>query len=408
MTKTSAKKKYIPLACSGMISIRICAEKTGLSMRQVCRLKATWRKRGDNAFINGHKGMRPKNLLFTKEVRRNIVNTYFRLWRGSPFAGYHDFLLATGWRISYTTLSKIMRGAGVVSPGRHKNRRRKHPRRTERARTGELVQMDASCHDWFLNGSRYTIHGAVDDATHRILGLWMCRNECRLGYNEVMRQILTQYGVPKACYTDRHASFVSHTRKKGKTTEELVDYNRQSITHWNGLFRVLGMESILALSPQGKGRIERLWQTLQGRLPFIFRYKGIRTPERANAFFTAFVAAFNARFAVSPQNRRTAFSPVPAGINLEHLLSVKVRRRTEENGLFMFHGYTFRLCAEHPAFRDFTLCLSEQSGIFALSGGKYYPVRLADTLGSGADSMPEVEKDLVRRYLLADIHRAAG
>ena len=110
-----------------------------------------------------------------------------------------------------------------------------------------------------MNGEKITLHGAVDDATHEPTGLYFCRNECRLGYSEVLRQTLTLQGKPEAVYIDRHAAFVKNARKKDKTLEERLEYSKEEETHWTEICNELNTQIILAL-PQKQRQNERFWR----------------------------------------------------------------------------------------------------------------------------------------------------
>ena len=167
----------------------------------------------------------------------------------------------------------------------------------------------------------------------------------------------------------------------------------------------MNIEIILALSPQGKGRIERLWQTLQGKLPYVFRFLKIDTIDAANEFLSSWVDSFNERFEVSALDERPAWRPLPAGFDLDYKLSIKFSCRTDSLGYFTFHDCDFRLVAPLRAYKNFELCLSEQFGIRAFMDGKWFPVELAEDCLQvvRGESMPIVEQDLIGRYLLSDV-----
>jgi hypothetical protein len=263
--------------------------------------------------------------------------------------------------------------------------------------------MDASKHDWFMNGTYTNLHGAIDDARHIITGLYFCDNECRLGYNQVLKQTFENYGVMEAVYIDRHSSFV--TTPKHKTLEERLEYEKSSDTHFNDVCKRLKVEVILALSAEAKGRIERLWGTLQNNLPYIFRRLGICDNQSANEFLRDFLPRFNSEFSVQSRSQFTKWRKVPKSVNLDFLLSIRVPRRTDSYGIFLFHDHYFELQAPRKSCVKFTLCLSESFGLKAYINGTFYPVTLCDTLSSvRCGTMPMVEQDLISRYLLNDLH----
>lgn len=402
------KAYYIPLCCSGQISISKCAEILNMAPVNVWRLKNRYREKGDAAFVNGHRGLVYQKKKYSDELRSQIVQLYQEHWADAPFATFCEQLpLCHSLVIPYHVVREVLLSAGIKPPRSWSTKEKQmHKPRDERPREGELVQMDASCHDWFMNGQYESIHGGIDDATHKITGLYMCLNECRLGYNEVLRQTWTHYGVPLAYYIDRHSSFVASKRKKGRSLTERLEYSKNETTHFNDLCRDLNIEVILALSAQGKGRIERLWQTLQGKLPFIFRYLGIDSVDAANRFLSSWVDSFNRRFNVKARDPVSAWREVPSWFDMDYRLSVKFSCRTDSMGFFMFHDCDFRLVAPQRAYRHFELCLSEAFGLRAYIDGRWYGVELATGILQDVrgDKMPIVEKDLIARYLLSDLH----
>lgn len=400
-----ARKRYwIPLACTGKCTIAQASSKIGITARSVSVLKHRYRLYGNSIFINGHKGKSYNKKKYSDNTRKQICDIYLKYWNGTNFSSFQNRLEEYhSIQIGLITLTKILNNAGIKSPKRHRPKKeKKHLPRKERPCTGELLQFDASEYDWLMNGEKITLHGAVDDATHEPVGLYFCRNECRLGYSEVFRQILTLQGKPEAVYIDRHASFVKNEQKKDKTFEERLAYSKNEETHWTNICKDLETEIILALSAEAKGRIERFWQTLQGRLPYLLRFLGVNTIEKANAFLPIYLQQYKKRFAIPPVNKQSHYRPVNMNEEeLEKMLSVKFFKRTKWNGEFVFHGFLFHLEAERAACRDFTLCLSERTGIRAYMNGKFYPVTLAEPLTDcRGDPMPQVEKDLIARYLL--------
>ena len=401
------KAYFIPLCCAGKISERKCAELLGMHYVSVHDLKKRYKALGPSVFVNGHKGLQYQKKKYSDEFRAEIVRLYTTFWTDAPFATFHENLEKYhGIVLPYTALRNILLAAGFKPPRSWSTKEKAENKpRDERAREGELVQMDGSCHDWFMDGRYETIHGGIDDATHKITGLYMCLNECRMGYNEVLRQTWSRYGIPTSYYIDRHSSFVRNQRKKGRTLTERVALSKDESTHFVDLCNDLNIEIILALSPQGKGRIERLWQTLQGKLPYIFRFLHINSIQAANEFLSSWVQTFNERFSVPARSCEKAWRPVPSWFNLDYRLSVKFSCRTDSLGFFTFHDCDFRLVAPLRAYKNFELCLSEQYGLRAYMDGKWFPVELAEPFlqDTITDMMPHVEKDLIARYLLSDM-----
>lgn len=187
---------------------------------------------------------------------------------------------------------------------------------------GSLVQIDGSPFAWLEGrGPEMTLHGGVDDATSTVLALWFRPTEDLHGYAQVFQQIFTRYGLPVAFYGDR-LSLLLRNDPHWTLEEEL--HGAQHPTHLGRVLAELGIGYIPAQSPQAKGRVERLWGTLQDRLVSELRLRGIITLEAANAFLPAFLGDFNRRFARPPQEPTPAWRRPPR--DLDRLLSCRYHR----------------------------------------------------------------------------------
>ena len=401
-----AKKiRYIPMCARGEISSAECARLVGIETRSVRRLKARYSVYGDSVFIHGNAGRVSPN----KKYDYDKIAADYSLFGGTPFASFRDDCadyLHYDRVPSYTTVCNALSAAGIVSPRARipVRERKKHLPRKERPNEGDMIQIDGSRHDWLMNGRKITLHGAIDDATHKVVALYFCENECLLGYYQLLWQVFNRTGgmLPRAIYSDRSSCFFVN---RGATLEEQLAGAEKSETQWQKTCRELGIELIAAYSPQAKGRIERLWQTLQGRLPYIFRFLKIGTVEKANAFLSDFIDGFNARFAVPPQDSALHWKAPPHCADFDFLFSVRTEKKTRASGSFVYHDYQFNLLSARSSCVRFTLCLSENYGLRAYRDGKYYDVELAEPMcDCVGDPMPAVEKDLIYRYFYADRH----
>ena len=401
--KQLRKSIYIPLCVQGKITNLQAAQKIGIAPRNVLKLKNRYKQIGEKAFKRpSHPGYHRK---YNTEFENLIINLYHKYYEGAPFAAFWRGLRdIENIQIPLPSLRKILKRNCIKSGNEYKPKKKvKHESRIERASEGELLQMDASKHDWFLNGTYTNLHGGIDDARHIVTGLYFCDNECRLGYNEVLRQTFENYGVMEAVYIDRHSAFV--TTPKHKTLEERLQYEKASDTHFNNLCKKLNIEVILALSAEGKGRIERLWGTLQDNLPYIFRRLGIADNQSANEFLKSWLPRFNEEFAIKARSPISRWHALPRHFNIDYELAIKFRCHTDSYGVFLFHEHYFEVIAPRRSHIRFILCLSESFGLRAFYNGVFYPVSLCDTIGSvRGGTMPMVEQDLISRYLLSDLH----
>jgi hypothetical protein len=186
------------------------------------------------------------------------------------------------------------------------------------------------------------MHGAIDDATGQVVGLYLCKNECMLGYHEVMRRMIGVFGVPEAIYADRHTIFRSPNADKAKAADAPPGIKAHE-TQFGRAMSELGIQIIAARSPQAKGRIERLWGTLQSRLPVEFAIRGIKDVDSANEFLRGYIFAYNSEFAVEPQDKESAFLPLDEGKVLDHILCVKEERVLDHGQVFSYQGKRFQI-----------------------------------------------------------------
>lgn len=187
--KQKLKMLYVPKFARCEITERECARQCGIEPASAWRLKNRYLELGDAAFIHGNTGRKPKNKIYDHD---KIVEDY-KKFDGTPFMAFRDncySYLGYSRLPSYTTIYNILTSHGIVSPRNHLpvREKKKHLPRTERPNEGDLIQIDGSRHDWFLDGNKITLHGAIDDATHKIMVLYFCENECLLGYYKVLEQ----------------------------------------------------------------------------------------------------------------------------------------------------------------------------------------------------------------------------
>jgi hypothetical protein len=201
-----------------------------------------------------------------------------------------------------------------------------------------LLQVDATPFAWFKGDKKlYSLHGAIDDATGQITGLYICKNECLHGYFEMIRRTVANFGVPVSIYADRHTIFQSPNKAKVVFDSSI----KVNDTQFGRALKELSVELIAARSPQAKGRIERLWQTLQDRLPVEFALRNITAIDAANEFLKTYIYSFNSVFAVEPQETDNMFFKLSGSVNIDYILCVKDRRIIDSGGVFSYGGKSF-------------------------------------------------------------------
>jgi transposase len=340
MTEKQLKKyEIIKQANSGFITVCEAAEALGLSERQIKRLKKSVREDGAAAVIHKNTLRTPSHAI-PEEIAENILNLKrSKLYANCNFKHYQELLSEHhDTDISYSALYGLLTSDGIKSP-RERRRFRPHRRRKRKEQAGLLVQTDATSSVWFMDDKRtYALHGGADDATGQITGLYMTKHECLLGYYRMLGRTIENFGIPAGMYADMHTIFQVPNRDKA----EIGTRAAVGDTQFGRSLRELGIQLIAARSPQAKGRIERLWGTLQDRLPIEFAIRGITTIDAANEFLKSYVYAFNSEFAVEPENAANMFRRVPDGVNISYILCSKEKRVIDGGGVFSYKGRTFK------------------------------------------------------------------
>ena len=401
----SRLEEYVKGLIDGLYTLNQIAGFTGYTVPHLCNLKKKYKTMGAQAFVNGHKGRLSKKAV-PEEVEKEIVHIYKTDFQGFNF-NFFKKCLKEFYVIdySYTTIYNILSFAGFKSPENRKEHKPKpvHRPRVRRERPGELVQLDASPFPWFNwcgDNNYYALHGSIDDATNNITGLCMAENECSYGYYSVLDQTFENFGVPAESYTDRSAIFcVTPRNKDNLTIQEQLEGLKEKRTQWQRILCELSVKQVLAWSPQAKGRIERLWRTLQGRLPWYFKKYRIRTVEAANEFLKKYVHIFNKEFAIE-RKKPAIWREAPENLNL--ILCSKFKRRCNSAGVISFQGYKFLVKAPRVACRDIEMCIF-YDGLKALVDGVFYDLVLQDDITDGIDErMSNATKNIIYRHLYTD------
>ncbi len=349
---------------------REAAEQLGLSLRQVKRLLARYRKRGSLGLVSGHRG-KPSNNVIAASVRREAMELVRARYPDfGPTFACEKLVEVHGLRLSVETLRQWMIADELWRP---KVRRevRVHQSRPRRGCFGDLVQIDGSPHDWFEGRApRCTLIVFIDDATSRLIACRFAAAETTEAYMETTRAHLAAYGRPVAYYSDRYGVF--RVNKKGKE-DELTQFSRS--------LKTLDIEAIHAHSPQAKGRVERANQTLQDRLVKEMRLRGISDMAAGNVYLPEFMADFNQRFAVAPRNPVDAHRKVlHDAAELDLILCEHYVRKLTKNLTIRFECCEYQVTGRGKGYRlrgaAVTVCKAFDGSVTVLREGRKLPVRL--------------------------------
>jgi len=320
-SKEARRPGLVQAAVAGKVTNAEAARALGLGVRQFRRLKAAYRRAGVEGLLHGNRGRRAPNRLSDAD-RERIVELIH-----DQYAGLNDSHLTEKLReleeleVSRETVRRLRQAAGIA-PVRRRRAPHHRRRRLREARRGALVLVDASEHHWFGEQvPRWNLLGALDDATGEILALHFRPDEDLHGYAHLLQRLIITHGLPCNLYGDRLSVFV---RNDDHWTLEEELAGQQSPTQFGQMLAELAIGYIAAHSPQAKGRIERLWETLQDRLVQELRLRGITTVAAATAYLPEFMVDHNHRFAVPARETVSAWRRAPR--DLDRILACRYSR----------------------------------------------------------------------------------
>ena len=384
--------------------------------------------------MHGNRGRLPASAV-PLDIKNKIISPYINDFSDANFTHFCEIVESDfGIKISDTTLNNWMRAEDVLSPkARRKtkkvlkkklNERMKdtasekvkneikesinildeqdaHPRRPRSKYAGEMIQMDVSSFHW-IEGEVWHLHVAVDDADGKIVGAYFDHQETLKGYYEVFHQILINHGIPAMFYTDRRNVFEYKRKNRPSDAED-------TFTQFSYACHNLGIEIKTTSVPQAKGRVERLNQTLQSRLPIEFKYARITNIEDANKFLNSYIKKFNDLFALQLNTTKSVYEKQPDIEEINHTLAVLSPRKIDAAHCIRFKNRYYLPTSNEGTKRYFnnkTDCMV----IVAFDGSLY--VNIHDTLylmeevpeherfSKEFDDEPDIkEKKVKRKYI---------
>ena len=414
MKQNEIKRATLIEACiNGQCTVKQVANALGISERRVKQIKREVKENGVKSIQHGNRGRQPKNTI-SVDTRRKILELRSSYeYELSNFKHFQEILKEReNIDISYSALYNILHNAGIKSPKKHR-KSKLHHRRKRKESEGMMLQADGTPFDWFGKGEKYSLHGFIDDATGKITGLYMCKNECLLGYLEVLRQTLENFGIPIALYPDKYSVFFPPKKVNDHITiEEQLNGREKGITQFGRIVEELGISMFPASSAQAKGRVERLWETLQSRLVTEFRINKINTIEQANAFLQNYINKYNSKFAVQPINSKSMFLKLPKKYNLDELLCVQFERTIDNAGVFSLNNSKFQVLDKRiPPKTRVTIYLSQKLGMIVKVKNKTYDVQPLELISKDSietnsldyhQYLPDVVIELINEFYFKD------
>ena len=318
------------------------ADCLGLTTRQVRRLQRRLEQEGPPGLEHQSRG-RPSHNRLTEKTRQRAIELIREKYADfGPTLASEKLAESEKIRVSKETLRHWMRLDGLMN-----GRRRARPHRQWRERRacyGQMVQMDGSHHDWLEGrGPKLVLMGYIDDATSRIYGRFYPSEDVAAAMDS-FRRYCRLYGIPQSVYLDKHTIYRSP--KIPSLQEQLQGKDPQS--QFERALSELGVKVIHANSPQAKGRVERLFKTLQDRLVKEMRLAGMKTLEEANRFLQGYLQRHNRRFAKAAREPGNLHRRIGAGVRLEQVLCRKEARVVANDGTIQVEGHRLQLLPPGP------------------------------------------------------------
>lgn len=328
------REEVLRMAYEGRITWLQAADICQVTPRHLLRLRERYQAQGTLGLRDRRAGRR-QPLRIAPATLDELCRLKEQLYPDFSIRHFHEFATEKhGLSLSYTMTRNVLQLRGLVEKAAARGRyRRKRERRPMR---GMLVHLDASTHEWIAGLPRWDLNVSLDDADGRMLFARFVEQEGTRSTLEALEHVLVRFGRFCEFYTDRGSHFCTTT----KASEGPDEVQRGQVAR---VLKALGIRHILARSPEARGRSERCFGTLQGRLPQELRVAGVKDYAAANAYLeTRFVADFNRRFTVEPAESESAFVRV-AGLDLKLLLSVQHERTVQKDNTVVFEGLSLQL-----------------------------------------------------------------
>ncbi|HUE99992.1 MAG TPA: ISNCY family transposase [Anaerolineales bacterium] len=351
-----------------------------VSTRQIKRLLKTYRKKGAAGLTSRQRGRQSHNRL-SEDVKKRALNSpaLHRTQCGAsvlktkyqgfgPTLAHEKLVEKEKLKLSDESVRQLMIAEDLWKPRKVK-KVVTHQLRERRACFGELIQIDGSPHDWFEGRAEACVLLVfIDDATGKLVQLLFVDSESFFSYSQAAESYFKQSGKPVAFYSDKHSIFRVNQPSAG---------SHNDLTQFGRAMQELDIQIICANTPQAKGRVERVIQTLQDRLPKEMRLRQIKSREAGNAYLPEFIQDFNQRFAEPPRSDVDLHRPLPPKEDLARILTWQETRTLSKNLTLQFHKTVYQIQTKHPSYAlrnaQVTVCMNTQEDITILYNGKSLP-----------------------------------
>jgi hypothetical protein len=327
------RHEVVMKAVLGRIKWLQAADILGITPRQIRRIHADYMLKGAEVFLD-HRGKAPRRRRIPLTVLEEVCRLRQEKYPDFSIRHFHEHVTEKhGLKLSYTRCKRLLQDARLAEKSPRRGQYRRH--RERRPMVGMMLHLDASTHAWLPELPMQDLVVMLDDADGRILHARFVEQEGTASTFVALRDVLQRHGRFCELYTDRGSHFARTPNAGGPATEEGSQVQRA--------LRTVGIRQILARSPEARGRSERAFGTIQGRLPQELRLHGVQDYAGANRYLEQhFVPDFNRRFTVTPRETSSAFLKL-AVRDLELVLSVQHERVVRQDNVIVFEKLLLQL-----------------------------------------------------------------
>lgn len=354
-SKEVERLKIIEQAINKKIKKKTAALMLGIGTRQLRNLTKAYKEHGNKGIIS-KKRNRISNRSYSCDLKENILKIIRE--------NYHDFgptlsqeylLKKHNIKIGIETLRLWMISSGLWIPKKNKDKIY-HPPRLRRENIGSLIQIDGSPHYWFEErGECCSLLVFIDDATSRIQLARFFPSETTFAYFEMVKKYLLKHGKPLSFYSDKHSIFRINKSEPESGT---------GLSQFGRAMQDLDIELIHANSPQAKGRVERVFNTLQNRLVKWLRIEGISNLASANNKIDEFIEEHNIKFSVQPKNKEDLHRNINNFEDIKNIFTVQEVRKVSKNKTIQYKNKIYQINVPGKGYR------LRQSGVIVCEDSK--------------------------------------
>ncbi len=304
----------------------------GMSERHFRRLRDAYAEGGAAAIVDRRRGKAPSNRA-PEAIKDWVVEQYVTRYFDFTPKHFHEELKKRGFDWGYTWTKSVLYLRGVLKPAKKRSAHRK--KRVRKPLPGMMLFQDGSTHAWFVDKAPLDLIVTLDDATSEIYSAFFIEQEGTMSSFVGLRETIAKMGLFSSFYTDRGSHYFLTPEANGKV-------DKINLTEVGRALNQLGIEHIPSYAPEGRGRMERVFGTLQGRLPPMLRLTGITDADAANRWLSeVYIPDHNARFAVAAAEEGSAFIPFVG--DLDNVLCVQVERVVSNDNTVRYGGRVLQI-----------------------------------------------------------------